>query len=206
MKVPLHHQLSDYDCGPTSMLNAIGFLFERETVPPEIIRNIMLYCLDCYSTDGLPGRRGTSCSAMMFLSSWLNDFGRLGLFPVSSEYVSGKDVYIGQQSRVCDALHRGGAVVVRLFYDEWHYVLFTGEKDGLIYLFDPYYRTEPFEQTDVIVDNSHPFEYNRIVPASYFNNTTESLYSLADPDGREAVIIYNNDTKLTADTTIEYFI
>lgn len=206
MKVPLHHQMSDYDCGPTSMLNAIGFLFERETVPPEIIRNIMLYCLDCYSTDGLPGRRGTSCSAMMFLSSWLNDFGRLGLFPVSSEYVSGKDVYIGQQSRVCDALHRGGAAVVRLFYDEWHYVLFTGEIDGLIYLFDPYYRTEPFEQTDVIVDNSHPFEYNRIVPASYFNNTTESLYSLADPDGREAVIIYNNDTKLTADTTIEYFI
>lgn len=206
MKVPLHYQMSDYDCGPTSMLNAIGFLFERETVPPEIIRNITLYCLDCYSADGLPGRRGTSCSAMMFLSSWLNDFGRLGLFPISSEYVSGKSVYIGQQSRVCDALHRGGAVVVRLFYDEWHYVLFTGEKDGSIYLFDPYYRTEPFAQTDVLVDNSHPFSYNRVVPARYFNNTAESLYSLADPDGREAVILYNNQTRLTAETTIEYFI
>ncbi len=206
MKIPLHHQLSDYDCGPTSMINAIGFLFERETVPPEIVRNIMLYTLDCYSQDGLPGRRGTSRSAMKFLSSWLNDFGKLGLFPVSSEYIQGKDVYIGQQSRVCDALHRGGVAVVRLFYDEQHYVLFTGEKDGNVYVFDPYYRTEPFEQTDIIVDNAHPFTYNRIVPAKYFNQTGETLYSLSELDSREAVVIYNEHTKLTEDSTIEYFI
>ena len=206
MKLPLHYQLSNYDCGPTSMLNAIAFLFEREDVPPEIIRNIMLYSLDCYSTDGLPGRRGTSCSAMMFLSSWLNDFGRLGLFPVSTEYLSGKQVYIGQQSRINDALHRGGAVVVRLFYNEWHYVLFTGEQDGSIHLFDPYYRTEPFEQSDVIWTDQHPFDYNCIVPAERFNRTEQDLYSLADLELREAVILYNNKTKLTADQTIEYFI
>lgn len=206
MKVPLHSQLSNYDCGPTSMLNAIGFLFEREDVPPEVIRNIMLYSLDCYSADGLPGRRGTSCSAMMFLSSWLNDFGKLGLFPIASEYVSGKEVFIGQQSRICDALHRGAAVVVRLFLDEPHYVLFTGEKDGKIYLFDPYYWDTPFEQADIIVDNTHPFEYNRIVPAKYFNRTEDALYSLAAEEGREAVILYNSNTKLTPDNSIEYFI
>lgn len=206
MKIPLHYQLSNYDCGPTSMLNAIGFLFERESVPPEIIRNIMLYSLDCYSTEGKPGRRGTSCSAMMFLSSWLNDFGKLDLFSISSEYLSGEQVFLGQQSRLSDALHRGGAAVVRLFYDEWHYVLFTGEKDGNIYLFDPYYRTEPFEQPDIQIVHDHPFEYNRIVPSYYFNNENEQLYSFAAPDIREAVLLFNKDTKLTADNTIEYFI
>ena len=33
MKNPLHYQLTEYDCGPTSLLNAISFLFEREEIP-----------------------------------------------------------------------------------------------------------------------------------------------------------------------------
>ena len=32
MKNPLHYQLSEYDCGPTSMMNAIAYLFEREEI------------------------------------------------------------------------------------------------------------------------------------------------------------------------------
>ena len=45
MKNPLHYQLSDYDCGPTAMLDALSYLFEREDIPPEVIRNVMLYSL-----------------------------------------------------------------------------------------------------------------------------------------------------------------
>ena len=37
MKNPLHYQFSEYDCGPTSMQNAISFLFEREEIPPEVL-------------------------------------------------------------------------------------------------------------------------------------------------------------------------
>ena len=84
MKNPLHYQLSEYDCGPTSMLNAVSYLFQREEVPPEIIRNITLYCLDCYGADGACGKSGTSCAAMMFLSNWLNGFGTAGHLPISS--------------------------------------------------------------------------------------------------------------------------
>lgn len=95
MKNPLHYQISEYDCGPTSMLNAIIYLFDRDEIPPEVIRNTMLYCLDCYSKEGIPGKRGTSRAAMMFLSNWLNEFGNLGMMTVSSEYLSGSEVYIG---------------------------------------------------------------------------------------------------------------
>ena len=56
MKNPLHYQLSEYDCGPTSMMNAIAYLFEREEIPPEAVRNMMLYCLDCHSKEGIPGQ------------------------------------------------------------------------------------------------------------------------------------------------------
>ena len=41
MKNPLHYQLSEYDCGPTAMLDAISYLFDREEILPEIIRNVM---------------------------------------------------------------------------------------------------------------------------------------------------------------------
>ena len=55
MKVPLRYQMTEYDCGPTSLLNAMSFLFEREELPPELVRNIMLYSLDSYGADGCSG-------------------------------------------------------------------------------------------------------------------------------------------------------
>ncbi|MBQ9885520.1 MAG: peptidase C39 [Lachnospiraceae bacterium] len=206
MKNPLHYQLSEYDCGPTSMLNAINYLFEREEIPPEVIRNIMLYCLDCYSTEGIPGKSGTSCAAMMFLSSWLNSLGSIGLLPVSCRYLSDQSVYIGRDSLINDALRRGGVVVVRLFLDEWHYVLLTGENNGAIFLFDPYLEEEEYTEPGVITDRMHIFSHNRIVPFSYFNELALKLYALGPVEGREAVILFNENKKLTADKTIEYFI
>lgn len=206
MKIPLHYQITDYDCGPTSMLNAVSFLFEREEIPPEIVRNIMLYCLDCHGGDGVPGKMGTSCSAMMFLSNWLNSFGRLGLLPISSSYIANEKVYIGQNSLINDTLVRGGAVVARLFYDEWHYVLITGIKDDNLLLFDPYYREEPFDDESIKVVLDKSFSYNRIVPISCFNSEEEKLYSFAGFDTREAVLLFNENTKITPESSIEYFI
>ena len=34
MKVPLRYQVTNYDCGPTSLLNGLSILFEREEIPP----------------------------------------------------------------------------------------------------------------------------------------------------------------------------
>jgi hypothetical protein len=206
MKNPLHYQITDYDCGPTSMLNGISYLFEREEIPPEIMRNVVLYCLDCHGSDGVPGKRGTSCSAMMFLSSWLDSFGKMNLLPISSAYISGKKVYIGQQSLINDTLVRGGAVVARLFYDEWHYVLITGIKDDNLLIFDPYYREEPFEDSNIKIVNNNYFKYNRIVPASYFNEEGEKLYAFGGFETREAVLLFNEKTMITQDDTVEYFI
>lgn len=206
MKNPLHYQFSEYDCGPTSMQNAISFLFEREEIPPEVLRNIMLYCLDCYSSEGVPGKSGTSCAAMMFLSNWLNSMGNLGILPVKSRYLSGKEVYLGNESYVNDALRRGGAVVLRLFSDEWHYVLLTGEDGEHVYMFDPYYDQEGYGLDDIKIVENCPTRYNRIVPWKYFNKIALNVYSLGSYQGREAIILFNKNTELTSEKTIEYFI
>jgi hypothetical protein len=206
MKNPLRYQLSEYDCGPATMLNAMSYLFEREQIPPEIIRNIMLYSLDCYGPDGTSGKSGTSCTAMMFLSNWLQGFGRTGRLPVSGEYLSGERVYIGDGGTVNDALRRGGVAVVRLCCEGAHYVLLTGLRGGGVCMFDPYYRTEPFAREDIIMVKDRPLEYNRIVPASCLNSAGDTLYALGRPAEREAVLLFNDLTKLTPDNTIEYFI
>lgn len=206
MKNPLHYQMTEYDCGPTTMLNAINFLFEREEIPPEILRNIMLYCLDCYGSEGSPGKSGTSRTAMMFLSHWLDGFGQTGKLSVSSQYLSGESVILQKDSKVNDALHRGGVAVVRLYYDVEHYVLLTGERGDNILMFDPYYQTTSFPQTDIIVTLDHPFTYNRIVPMSYFNQENHDIYAMGEPDFRESVLLFNERTKLTDEKTIEYFI
>lgn len=206
MKNPLRYQMSEYDCGPTSMLNAISYLFERDEIPPEVIRNIMLYCLDCYNAEGVPGKCGTSTAAMMFLSNWLCGFGKIGRLEVSSQYLSGKNVYLGQESRINDALRRGGAAVVRLYYDVEHYVLLTGVQGDRILMFDPYYWEEPFEQPDILMVSDYPCTYNRVVPMHYFNRESREIYALGPYEGREAVLLFNNRTKLTEETTIEYFI
>lgn len=204
MKNPLHYQMTEYDCGPTSMLNAISYLFHREEIPPEIVRNIMLYCLDCFGPDGASGKCGTSCMAMMFLSNWLSGFGQAGHLPVSSQYLSGREVNFSQNGGLSDALRRKGATVVRVDLEGWHYVLLTGIQKDMVYFFDPYYRTEPFDDLDLRVETACPDAYNRIAPIHCFEGN--SVYALPPPEKREAVLLFNENTKLTAETTVEYII
>ena len=206
MKNPLHYQLSEYDCGPTSMMNAIAYLFEREEIPPEAVRNMMLYCLDCHSKEGIPGKRGTSRAAMMFLSNWLNQFGKVKKFPIQSEYLTGEEVYIGENSRVIYALQQGGAVVARVMYGCWHYVLLTGADQDRVYLFDPYFRKKPIKQKEIELVTDMPYSRNRSVRWEMLNSTGKEPYALGPKEIREATIIFNKDTQKKASDTIEYFI
>jgi hypothetical protein len=188
------------------MLNAVSYLFEREDIPPEVIRNVMLYCLDCYNAEGVPGKCGTSTAAMMFLSNWLNGFGKIGRLDISCRYLSGEEVFLGSESWINDALRRGGVAVIRLYYEVEHYVLLTGEQDGNLLMFDPYYEVDPYDEPDILMVPDHPCEYNRVVPEYYFNRENHDTYALGPTEGREAVLLFNKQTRLTPEGTIEYFI
>ena len=179
MKNPLRYQMTEYDCGPTSLLNAVSFLFEREQIPPELVRSVMLFCLDCFGADGAAGKCGTSCMAMQFLCSWLEGFGRAGHLPVRASYLSGRDVHFSANGRLRDALRRGGAAVVRLDLEGAHYVLLTGIEGDEVSLFDPYAGSPV--QPGVRVVSDHPAEYNRIVSVRNFEGN--SLYALGPQAG-----------------------
>jgi len=205
MKQPLRYQITEYDCGPTSLLNAVSFLFEREDIPPELVRNIMLYSLDTYGADGFSGKSGTSHTAMLFLSHWLEGFGKAGRLPIRSEYLTGRDVNFGDGSRIVSALRRGGAAVVRLDLDGWHYVLLTGIEGEGVLVFDPYYLPGALPAEVQAVEGQEE-KYNRVVPRALFETEEIRPYGFGPYDQREAVLLYNRATELTEENTIEYMI
>ena len=206
MKNPLRYQITEYDCGPTSLLNGLSYLFEREEIPPEVVRNIMLFCLDNYGADGFSGKSGTSHAAMQFLSHWLDGFGETGRLSIASVYLAGEEVSLGQNSRLRDALRRGGAAVVRVDLEGWHYILLTGVDGDRVLAFDPY-RTEDAEGLrDVLTDEEHPGAYNRVLPAGALDREEICPYAFGPAAGREAVLLFNSRTMLTPESTVEYMI
>lgn len=213
MKNLLNYQSSEYDCGPVSLTNAVRFLFEREDIYPDIIKYIMLYCLDSYDEAGEVGKRGTSASAMMFLANWLNQFGQMKKFPISCEFLSGEEVHIGQADKIVCALQQGGAVVLRLFLDVPHYVLLTGIEGDSLYIFDPYYEeeddpelSEEYSEPGIVFISDQPKRANRLVSIERLNRTGEGFYEMGPLDLREAVIVFNKETRLLPEDTIDYFI
>ncbi len=208
MKNPLHYQATEYDCGPTTLLNGMMYLFDREQLKPEIVRNIILYCLDCFGSDGTSGTRGTSCTAMMFLSNWLNGYGQAGHLPVSSAHLTGEAVHFGSESLVRDCLRRGGCAVLLLDLEGWHYLLLTGIEEDQVRIFDCYFDNNPGgdDKEGITVVTDHPYAYNRIVSVSRLEDETIRPYSMGPKEGRECVLLYNDRTKLTAESTVEYFI
>ena len=206
MKIPLRYQITEYDCGPTSLLNALSFLFEREEIPPEVVRNIMLFCLDSYGADGFSGKNGTSHTAMQFLSHWLDGFGRTGRLALSSAYLSGREVELGQNSRLRDALRRGGAAVVRVDLDGWHYILLTEIRGEEVHAFDPYCMTGICPVEGVRMTDEFPQRYNRIIPAGLLAREDVSPYAFGPVEMREAVTLFNERTVLTVEKTVEYMI
>ena len=213
MKNLLNYQSSEYDCGPVTLTNAVRYLFEREDIYPDIIKYIMLYCLDSYNEKGEVGKLGTSATAMMFLANWMNQFGRMKKFPISCEFLSGENVHINQTSKIICALQQGGVVVLRLFLEVPHYVLLTGIEGDSLYIFDPYYEeeddpelSEEYSEPGITFINNQPKRANRLVSIERLNRITEGFYEMGPYDTREAVIVFNTDTRLLPEETIDYFI
>lgn len=205
MKNPLGYQLTEYDCGPTTMLNAVNFLFERDEIPPDVIKFIMLYCLDGYNEKGEACKSGTTCMAMRFLANWLNHYGEVKNWPIFCDVISGESVHISQNSKIAECLQRGGVVIARVMLECWHYVLLTGIDDEYVYLFDPYYRRNAFNEKGITMIRNAPKRMNRKVTYEILNSEGSGDYALGKKEVRECVLMYNGVTRQTMDS-IEYMI
>jgi hypothetical protein len=191
MKNRLYYQMTDFDCGPVTLLNAVNYLFEREEIPPELVRNIFLFTLDGYGASGVRGEAGTTAEAMNRTASWLSGLGRSGRLPVQAEFLSGRQVSLEENSRLIRGLRQGDAVIARVFCGCGHYILLTGEEGDAIRAFDPY-RRETFADTDLYrrVDG-HPYTHNHIIAKECFRPARdEGFFAFGPYERREAVILH----------------
>lgn len=198
MKNLLNYQSSEYDCGPVSIINGIRFLFEREEIYPEIIKFIMLYCMDTYNETGELCKQGTSPSAVTFMADWLNHFGQVRNFPIKCSVLSGQEVTITPGSRIMEAIRRGGAVVLRLYLEVPHYVLLTGVLKDRVLMFDPFYEEEDDPELDeeyyeegISFIHDMPKRANRAVSLSRINGTGKNYYEMGALSERKALIMLN---------------
>ena len=204
MKNALAYQMTEFDCGPTTVTNAIRFLFDREEISPALLKGIWLYCNDTYNEQGELGKRGTSKASIHFLASWLTDYGKGTRFPLRAECVEGADADIRPGSRTLQCLAEGGAALMRCWIEEYgHYVLLTSiENERELGLFDPY--DEPDELV-VKVDgmkiiHDQPLRLNRIVPISRLNSHEKLDYAMGDDDLRVNLLFWRTAAEKVSQT------
>ena len=196
MKNLLNYQSSEYDCGPVSLINALRYLYEREEILPDIVKFIMLYCMDTYSEAGEPCKHGTSAAAMNYIGCWLNQISTVRHFPIHCEFMSGEDVTVYPDGKIYRALKEGSVVVLRLFLDVAHYVLLTGVSDDEVLFFNPYYEEPDTPGFDVEYSadgirfiDGQPKKANRAVSFERLNRTTREYYEMGEFPCREALIL-----------------
>jgi hypothetical protein len=142
MHTPLHYQVSEYDCVPTALINAVSYLFKRKQVPPMVIRHIYLYCLDTVGRNARVGIGGTSKYAVRLVGNWLESY-RFKNFAVRTVFLEKEGVRLDSDGPIQNCLDQGGVVLcnIRLTQKEEHYIMITKIADDWVHGFDSYFRT-----------------------------------------------------------------
>jgi hypothetical protein len=148
MKSPFRQQASDYDCVPTTFLNAVSHLFERSEIPPLVVQRIYHYCFDSLSSHQSIGH-GTSGLAVQLLGNWLNSY-RHKKFHVNTVFSSGSAVHFDRGSKIVEYINRNGLAVLKVTSQRgtWHCILGLEVKNGWLYCYDPYARSPRANKTD----------------------------------------------------------
>lgn len=191
MKIPLRYQMTEYDCGTTSILNAVTYLYEREEIPPILVYNINKYTIDEFNEKGEENKGGTSTDAVRLLARWINSFSRSRNADIKCEILDGEDVDI-YNKKVKKCVSSGGVIVARVWHGEGeHYVIITKLDDEHAYVFDPYYVeiTEYDNDDDVEIIKYRKLEYNRSVTLKRISSGTEKDYSLVTNENRQLLLM-----------------
>ena len=152
MKTPFRYQATEYDCVPTTFINALQYLFDREDIPPVAIQKIMQYSLDTINKRGEFGKGGgTTEFAVRMILQWLESYSSGSFALANCEYLPKEQVHLRQGNKIIACINRGGIALIRVCFDnkgaDFHYVLTLGvdaqDKDYLLF-FDPYFRVRNF--------------------------------------------------------------
>jgi hypothetical protein len=129
---PLRYQSSTHDCVPTTVINALTVLFERQLHPK------LLHLIWSLSMDGDKGTGWVCCDVLStLLSKWFERAHQDGYekekLPFTSKIIEDESVHLGKSNQILRCLNSGG---VACLSTATHYYLILGVEDDNFLLFD----------------------------------------------------------------------
>ena len=196
MYVPLQYQVSEYDCVPTAFMNAVSYLFERNEIPPMVIRHIYVYSLDTVGRKARLGSAGTSRHAVRLLGHWLNSYKPRG-FSVTAQFSEEEEVDLGEGNPIFACLDEGGVALcnVHLGRGQEHYLMLIREEDGWVYCFDSYLRRSLRGLRDrvALLKSADPHAPNLKIRVEWLAQEDASVrFCLGPSPMRECLLIWRN--------------
>lgn len=201
MKTPFRYQATDFDCVPTTFINAIQYLFDRSEIPPAVIQKIMLYSLDTVNKYGEYGKRGTTGLSIQLILQWLESFQDDKFSFKRCEYLPKEQIHLRQGNKIMSCMNRDGVALLRVNDSKtsntlFHYMLALGVDDNdsdWFLFFDPYYRVQQFKGEDSkylewLGDNSRQGANLRI-KRERLDSLEYEKYSMAAMDERECCLL-----------------
>jgi len=192
MKSPLNYQVTEYDCGTTSLINAISYVFNREEIPAKLIHAAETYTLDNFGKKGGENEGGTSVISLEFIQHWITQFSDFERFPIKVKLFE-KEEAILQLDKANKLFNENGCILATMWLmHDAHYVIITNIDKHFAYIFDPYF-IEPkyfLKSKNIKVINNMPFSYNRKVKLTQLFLDNKEDYSLIkDNEYQELMII-----------------
>ena len=189
MKIPLRYQNTEYDCGTTSFVNALAYLYDREDVPIELIKAIYRYTLDVESEDGVVGKGGTSRKHAELLARYFTKYANENKnFKINCKVLSKEEVNLEEMK---NTVNNNGVIIARCWQSVEHYVLITNIDENFAYIFDPYYLEEDYyyDDEDVAIVLHETFTHNRVVKIERLFDESNKDFSLLKESDREVILI-----------------
>ena len=190
MKIPLRYQDTEYDCGTTSFINALAYLYDREDFPVELLKQIYRFTLDVKGPEGITGEGGTSKKHAELLSDWFVKYANQNNgFDINCKVLKGKDVTIENIKAILD---KNGVAIARCWQESEHYVIITKIDNYFAYIFDPYYLDKDYYlgDEDIVMIFHEEFTHNRLIKTRRLFDGSHKDYSLLE-ESRRSVILLN---------------
>lgn len=192
MKTQFRQQVSEYDCVPTTFVNALSYLFERHEIPPIVVQRMYLYCFDSLSARQNIGH-GTSGLAVQLLGQWLGSYRHKG-FRLEAAYYSGAAVHLRQGNPISRCLTAGGVGLLCVTHQggTFHYILAISLSDGWLQCYDPYQRTSRSNRPNCYeyIQGGEPHSPNLRIACSWLNTkSNKGQFHLGSITERECLLL-----------------
>ncbi len=194
MYVPLHYQVSEYDCVPTALINAVSYLFPREDIPPMVIQHIYLYCLDTVGRNSRIGIGGTSKYAVRLVGNWLSSY-KMKRFSVRTQFLGREKVNLEAAGGIQACLDTGGVALCNIFLTprEEHYLMIMEGDEDWVYCFDSYRRVSirGMQGNVKILDSGDGRAPNLQIKRNWLAQAEKKRFCFGPRRTREALLLWS---------------